>query len=125
MQTVNIVAKRGDTYTHKFIYTDPATKNPIPIATGWIARFQVRKNAYSKDALVNYSTEDLDGKLSFGLNDGEIILKQEKEDTEVLPVLAMAYDLELTQISDGFRDTPVGGGYTVEVDVTRDLPVVP
>ena len=111
---VNLVINQGATFRHKFTYKDG--KGRAINLTGYLARLQARETVNATNAVITLTTEN--GGIVLGGAAGTIQLFMQDEDTALITVNKLVYDLELVA-PNGDVIRPVGGSIAVSFEVTR------
>lgn len=108
---------QGTAFTQTFVIKNAATETPIDVS-GWEFQVQLRDRTDDEDFLVELTTDNGGFVVTDGPN-GEITMLLTAEQTLLLPVAKIVFDVLRTDVSPG----PVwvfGGRFRVKQPVTRD-----
>ena len=111
----DLYIRQGDTFD--LILTVKNSDGTLLDLTGILARMQIRRSPYSAYKLVDLDSDEKGG-ITIDLVASTIKIRIDAEDTEALPAIAAAYDLELVNENNTVQ-TLLSGNVKIAKEVTR------
>lgn len=112
---INLTIYQGATFVKDFVWMAGDPQEPVDL-TGCIARMHARTSYSAEEKYLDLTTEN--GGLQLGLVPGGIRMNVSPEQSSVIDVSSLVYDIEVVFLG-GQVERPIKGRITIDPEATK------